>query len=80
MAAAFLLAIAVLFMLGGGAAFERLAEKDSFGDLRFQILPDVLAMIGNAFPLGWGFGSFPEVYEIYERREADPTCICQSRA
>jgi O-antigen ligase len=69
MAAAFLIAVAALFMLGGGAAFERLAEKDSFGDLRFQILPDVLTMISNAMPLGWGFGSFPEVYEIYERRE-----------
>ncbi len=69
MAAAFLVAVAALFMLGGGAAFERLAEKDSFADLRFQILPDVLAMISNSVPLGWGFGSFPEVYEIYERRE-----------
>lgn len=68
-AAAFLLAVAALFMLGGGAAFERLADKDSFGDLRFQILPDVLTMIRDGAPLGWGFGSFPEVYEIYERRE-----------
>jgi len=64
-----LIAVGGLFMVGGGAAFERLAEKDSFGDLRFQILPDVLAMISHSMPLGWGFGSFPEVYEIYERRE-----------
>ncbi len=66
---ALLIGVGALFMLGGGAAFERLAEKDSFGDLRFQILPEVFAMIANSMPLGWGFGTFPEVYEIYERRE-----------
>lgn len=56
------------FWLGGGA-FERLAAKDSFDDLRFQILPEVFAMIEAALPWGWGFGTFPEVYEIYERSE-----------
>lgn len=69
LAAVFLLAVAALYMMGGGAAFERLADKDSLSDLRFQILPEVITMIRNALPLGWGFGSFPEVYEIYEQRE-----------
>ena len=61
--------LAALFAAGGGAAFERLADKESFDDLRFQILPEVFAMIRDSLPLGWGFGTFPEVYEIYERRE-----------
>ncbi len=65
----FLLIVAALFLLGGGAAFERLADKDGFGDLRFQILPEVFAMIAHSLPFGWGLGSFPDVYEIYERRE-----------
>ncbi|MEP3422615.1 MAG: O-antigen ligase family protein [Erythrobacter sp.] len=63
------LIVVAVFLIGGGAAFERIAAKDSFGDLRFQILPDILAMIAHSTPLGWGMGSFPEVYEIYERRE-----------
>ncbi len=67
--AAVLLALVGIALSGAGAAFERLADKDSFDDLRFQILPDLFAMIADAMPLGWGFGTFPEVFEIYERRE-----------
>lgn len=65
----FLLAAAAMFLTGVGAAFERLADKDGFDDLRFQILPEIYAMIGQSLPLGWGLGTFPEVFEIYERRE-----------
>jgi O-antigen ligase len=66
---AVLLGLVGIALSGAGAAFERLADKDSFDDLRFQILPDLFAMVRDAMPLGWGFGTFPEVFEIYERRE-----------
>lgn len=53
----------------GGNAFTRFAAKNGIEDIRFQILPDIWEMTWDAFPIGWGFGTFPQVYEIYERVE-----------
>ena len=64
--AVLLLGIAAMFYLATGTAFERLAEKDSIGDLRFQILPTIGRMIADTFPVGFGFGTFAEAYMIYE--------------
>ncbi|MFU7527165.1 O-antigen ligase family protein [Qipengyuania sp. ASV99] len=64
-----ILTATLLFLTGVGAGFERLADKDSFDDLRFQILPEISAMLGQALPFGWGLGTFPEVFEVYERNE-----------
>lgn len=66
---AFLAGIATIFIVNNGVAFERFAEKDNLEDLRFQILPQVRQMIMDGMPFGFGFGSFPDVYEIYERVE-----------
>ena len=67
--AALLAGITVIFLITKGAAFERFAEKDSLDDLRFQVLPQIKQMIMDSMPFGFGFGSFPEVYEIYEKVE-----------
>jgi O-antigen ligase len=61
-----LLGVAAMFLVSTGTGFERMAEKDNMGDLRFQILPTVWHMIVSSFPVGFGFGSFAEAYKIYE--------------
>ncbi len=58
--------VAVIFWFASGYAFERIASKDNFGDLRFSILPTNWQMAKDAFPFGWGFGTFPDVYMMYE--------------
>jgi hypothetical protein len=58
--------IALVFVVASGTAFERLAAKDGLGDLRFQILPTVGEMIRASFPFGFGFGTFPWTYDMFE--------------
>lgn len=58
--------LSVTFLFASGLAFERIASKDTFGDLRFAILPTIWEMIKAGFPFGFGFGTFPEVYEMFE--------------
>lgn len=53
-------------MLGRGLAFERLLGSAESDDLRFRVLPTLLAMIRLYSPWGTGFGSFTEVYELHE--------------
>jgi O-antigen ligase len=71
-AALLLLAIAGLAMLtvvlGRGLAFDRLVGTDG-SDARVRILGTVLAMIRLYWPLGTGFGSFTDVFQVHEPRE-----------
>jgi O-antigen ligase len=50
-------------------AFERLLSSDSLEELRFQIFGSLVTMTAKYFPLGSGFGSFVEVYQIDEPRQ-----------
>lgn len=50
-------------------ALQSLTTSGSFDDLRWQILPTLQAMIGTFWLLGSGFGSFEEVYHLFEPAE-----------
>jgi O-antigen ligase len=47
-------------------AFERLLSSDNLEELRFRILGTLVTITGKYFPVGSGFGSFVEVYQIDE--------------
>ena len=44
-------------------------SRDSFADLRWSLWPVIAAMIATHWGLGTGFGSFEQVYKIYEPSE-----------
>lgn len=62
-------------IIGAFIAFDRivplqnLTDNSSFDDLRWQLMPTLQAMIGTYWFLGSGFGSFEEVYHIFEPTE-----------
>ncbi|MEL7199441.1 MAG: O-antigen ligase family protein [Pseudomonadota bacterium] len=65
-----IIVLAALFVLSGRAAgLEAAINKDPFDDLRWGLLPVLGAMAGEHWLLGTGFGSFDEVYHIYEPTE-----------
>lgn len=47
-------------------ALSRLLEKDVVDDLRVHAWPTVRAMVDTYWAWGSGFGSFPDVYRIFE--------------
>lgn len=51
------------------AALERLVDSGNVDELRSQLLPILIKMLGDYFPWGSGFGSFELVYRIYEPLE-----------
>lgn len=53
-------------VLGRAVSFERFFAQPVLDDMRVRILPTVYAMIEGFFPVGAGFGSFPQVYQVYE--------------
>ncbi|MEP2987427.1 MAG: O-antigen ligase family protein [Parasphingorhabdus sp.] len=50
-------------------AYDRLFGEGGIGELRIQVLPTLLIMVGEYMPWGSGFGSFESVYKIYEPLE-----------
>lgn len=52
--------------LGRAPAFSDLLARDSFADLRWSILPVIAEMLSIHWWVGSGFGSFEQVYHIYE--------------
>jgi O-antigen ligase len=64
------IAIVILALLTIGLAraeaFDRLFQADRADELRFQIWGPILSMGWKYFPIGSGFGSFVEVYQIDE--------------
>jgi O-antigen ligase len=56
-------------LLGRAEAFDRIAGYHNMIDFRFQAWGPVLAMVRRFFPIGSGFGSFAEVYRVYEPDE-----------
>jgi len=53
-------------VLGRALSFERFFAQPMLDDMRVRILPTVYTMIESFFPVGAGFGSFPQVYQVYE--------------
>lgn len=47
-------------------ALRRLLETDPSSELRLRAFPVVADAIGRFFPFGSGFGTFVEVYQVYE--------------
>ncbi len=66
----FLLILAALFVLNGKVAgLEDALNQTGTDDLRWQLIPILQTMVGSHWLLGTGFGSFEEVYHIYEPTE-----------
>ncbi len=65
-----IIVLATLFVLSGRAAgLEATINKDPFDDLRWGLLPVLGVMTSKHWLFGTGFGSFEEVYHIYEPTE-----------
>ena len=58
-------AVAVL-IAGNIGGVARLSDGDAAGDLRFVLLPVYIDMIAAYFPMGGGFGTFPDLFRIVE--------------
>ena len=56
----------VYFLFERTPAFEDLVQQSAFEDLRLQIAPVLGEMMSNFWLLGAGFGTFEDVYHIYE--------------
>ncbi|MEP3052153.1 MAG: O-antigen ligase family protein [Erythrobacter sp.] len=63
----------VLIIVGAFFAFDRapalnaILAQDALADLRWAIWPTLVEMISTHWAFGTGFGSFEEVYHIFER-------------
>ena len=68
-AAAIIMIIAVFVLFDRVPALRSLTDDGNFDDLRWRILPTLQAMISTFWILGSGFGSFEEVYHIFEPAE-----------
>jgi O-antigen ligase len=55
--------------LGRSAGFEDVFNQNAFADLRWDLLPILQQMAASHWGLGSGFGSFEEVYHLYEPTE-----------
>ena len=63
----FILLLLALFVINGRAAgLEDIIQADSLEDLRWRLLPVLQSMMATHWMAGTGFGSFEEVYHIYE--------------
>lgn len=54
------------FLLGRAAAIERLTRLRIEDDQRYRQAATVIEMIRAHFPVGAGYGSFPQVFRVYE--------------
>lgn len=65
-----ILATVLLFIaLGRASAFDDLLARDSFSDLRWELWPVLVDMLRTYWLVGSGFGSFEQVYRVYEPAE-----------
>lgn len=60
------LTVAAFLALGRVPAFRDLLAQDSFQDLRWSIWPVIANMLKDHWFIGAGFGSFEQIYHIYE--------------
>ena len=61
-----ILALAAIAVALRSSALQRLLETDSSTELRVAAMPTVLHAIWSFFPIGSGFGTFVEAYQIFE--------------
>ncbi|WP_323810793.1 O-antigen ligase family protein [Sphingobium baderi] len=69
MAVGFAAVVAVLLLtayVDRDLAVQRLVRTEPITEVRSEILPTVLGMIGNVFPVGAGQGSFEQLYLVHE--------------
>ncbi|MEZ5696752.1 MAG: O-antigen ligase family protein, partial [Sphingomonadaceae bacterium] len=52
--------------LGRSSAFEEILARETFQDLRWRLWPVLSEMMSEHWLVGTGFGSFEEVYHLYE--------------
>ncbi|WP_083508136.1 O-antigen ligase [Erythrobacter sp. AP23] len=60
------LTAAAFLTLDRTPAFREILVRDSFEDLRWALWPVIIEMFEGHWVLGTGFGSFEQVYHIYE--------------
>ncbi len=60
------LTAAAFLALDRTPAFRDILVRDSFEDLRWSLWPVIIEMLEGHWVLGTGFGSFEQVYHIYE--------------
>jgi len=60
------LVVMLLSLTSRGTAIDRLANESVAEDMRFAALPHIWQMGLDAFPFGWGAGSFVTAYRIIE--------------
>ena len=60
------LTAAAFLALDRAPAFRDILVRDSFEDLRWSLWPVIIEMLEGHWALGKGFGSFEQVYHIYE--------------
>jgi O-antigen ligase len=58
--------VVLTFLMSRAEALDRLLARDGTEELRFAMWPSILEMSGKYFPVGSGFGTFVEVYQIDE--------------
>ena len=61
-----LLLVAVFWLFDRAPGLREYLSRDTFEDLRWSIYPIVAEMTADHWFLGIGFGSFEEVYHLYE--------------
>lgn len=66
MATAGALIAALLSFTGQQTVIDRLLTEDVGSDLRFAALPHIWDLARDAFPFGWGAGSFVQAYQVVE--------------
>ncbi|WP_243444844.1 O-antigen ligase family protein [Sphingosinicella humi] len=64
--AAIVLLIGVTVMASRATSLQRLLASDETEELRIQLLAPIWEMIKVYFPVGIGFGAFPDVYKVHE--------------
>lgn len=66
---AILATVFTFVFLGRASAFADLLARDSFADLRWQLYPVLGDMLRTFWLFGSGFGSFEQVYRVFEPEE-----------
>lgn len=60
---------ALTLIMSRGEAVRRLSEQSASDDLRLNIVAPALGLAWKYFPMGAGFGAFPDVYRVDEPME-----------
>lgn len=71
--------VALTIKFGRAEALQRIFSFDSESDARFQAWQEIAKFLPEFLPWGTGFGTFSDVYKIYEPRALlDPTYFNQA--